>query len=100
MNKIMSIDKDAESYRTGIEEMLREKQEELENIIKHMNLSWQEESKNIKKDISNKKIGEAKCRAETIGKEKEEELNDINIKYQSNKLEIVDEVFNIIINSL
>ena len=93
----MSIDKDAESYRKGIDEMLKEKQDELENIIKDMKVSFQEESKNIKNTISNEKMMEAEVRAENIRKEKEKVLKNINSKYQSNKLEIVDEVFKAII---
>ena len=93
----MSIDKDAESYRKGIDEMLKEKQDEFENIIKDMNVSFQEESKNIKNTISNEKMIEAEFKAENIRKEKEEVLKNINKKYQNNKLEIVDEVFNAII---
>lgn len=100
MNKIMSIDKDAESYRKSIDELLKEKQDELENIIKNMNTSFQEECKNIKNDISNERIVEAEFRAREIRKEKEEQLNNINIKYQSNKLEIVEVVFNSILKSL
>ena len=100
MNKIMSIDKDAESYRKSIDELLKEKQDELENIIKNMNTNFQEECKNIKNDISNEKIIEAEFRARNIRKEKEEQLNNINIKYQSNKSEIVEVVFNTILKSL
>ena len=70
MNKIMSIDKDAESYRRGIDELLKEKQDELENIIKDMKVSFQEESKNIKNDISNEKIVEAEYRARKHKKRK------------------------------
>ncbi len=100
MNKIMNIDKDAESYRSGIDELLKEKQDELENIIKDMKICFQEEAKNIKNDISSEKIIEADYKASNIRKEKEEQLDNINTKYQSNKSEIVDEIFNIIIKSL
>jgi hypothetical protein len=100
MNKIMSIDKDAQSYRKAIEESIKEKENELENLIKDINFTFQEESKKIKKDISYEKISEAECKALIIRKEKEEQLNNINTKYQSNKLEIVNEVFNKIIKSL
>lgn len=100
MNKIMSIDNDAESYRKGIDELLKEKQGELEKIIMDMKISFQEESKYIKSNISNEKIIDAENRAENIIKEKEEILNSINTKYQMNKLQIVDEVFNGIIKSL
>jgi len=100
MSKIMSIDKDAESYRRGIDELLKEKQDELENILADMMVQFQEEAKSIKTDISNEKIVEAEYRARKIRKEKEEQLNNINAKYQSNKLEIVNEVFCRIINSL
>lgn len=100
MNKIISIDKDAEKYRKGIDELLKEKQSELENTIKDMKVSFQEESKNIKSDVNNEKIIEAESIARDIRKEKEEGLNNINTKYQSNKLEIVDEVFNRIIKPL
>lgn len=100
MNKIMSIDKDAESYRKGIDELLKEKQNELEKTIVDMKDSWEEESKNIKNTISNEKIIEAEEKAKNIRAEKEEGLNKINIKYHSNKLTIVEGVFNGIIESL
>ena len=100
MNKIMSIDKDAESYRSGIDELLKEKQDELEKIIVHMKSSWEEESKNIVNTISNEKIIEAEEKAKNIRAEKEEGLTKINTKYQSNKLTIVESVFNGIIESL
>ena len=100
MNKIMSIDKDAESYRKGIDELLKEKQDELEKMIVDMKVSFQEESKKIKSDTSNERIIEAENTAKTIIEEKQEELNTINTKYEKNKLQIVDDVFNGIIKSL
>ena len=100
MNKIMSIDKDAESYRKGIDDLLKEKQDELEKTIVDMKDSFQEECKNIKSAISSEKIIEAENRAKSIRNEKEEGLNNINTKYQFNKTQIVEEVFNGIITSL
>jgi hypothetical protein len=100
INKIMSIDKDAQSYRSSIEELLKEKQDELEDKMKDMKARFEEESEKIKNAISNEKIIEAEQRAMSIRKEKEEQLNSINTKYQSNKLVIVEEVFNRIIESL
>lgn len=100
MNKIMGIDKDAESYRKSIDDMLKEKEIELEKIILDMKASFQEESKNIKSTISDEIIKEAENKAKNIIKEKEEELNIINTKYERNKLKIVDEIFNGIIKSL
>jgi hypothetical protein len=99
INKIMSIDKDAQSYRSSIDELLKEKQGEFESEIQDMKTKFQEESKQIKSGISSEKILEAEHRAMNIRKEKEEQLNSINIKYQSNKLVIVEEVFNRIIKS-
>lgn len=100
MNKIMSIDKDAENYRKGTYKLLKEKQDELEIKLKDMRDSFQEESKNIKAAIGNEKVMEAENKAATIRKEKEEILNSINTKYQSNKLDLVEDVFNRIIKSL
>ncbi|WP_291644135.1 hypothetical protein [Clostridium sp.] len=100
MNKIMSIDKDAENYRKGIYELLKQKQGELETTIVDMRDAFQEESKNIKNVIANEKLLEAEHKAVNIRKEKEEGLNNINKKYQGNKLELIDEVFNKIIKSL
>ena len=100
INKIMSIDKDAQSYRSSIEVLLKQKQDELENEIKNMKDNFQEECKKIKNAISREKIIEAERRAMSIRKEKEEQLSNINTKYQSNKLVIVEEVFNRIIKSL
>jgi hypothetical protein len=99
MNKIMNIDKDAEKYRKGIEQLLKEKQDRFETTVKDMRASFQEESKNIKSDIYNEKLLEANNKAEIIRKEKEEGLNNINTKYQSNKLELIEIVFNSIIKS-
>jgi hypothetical protein len=99
INKIMSIDKDAQSYRSSIDELLKEKQDELESKIQDMKIKFQEESKKIKSGISSEKIREAEDRAMSIRKEKEEQLNSINVKYQSNKLVIAEEVFNGIIKS-
>lgn len=100
MNKIMSIDKDAENYRQGIDELLKEKQKELDQVIKEMNLQWQEEGKNIKETILEEKLIEAKKKAEKIKDEKEDQIKNINLKYESNKDKIVNEVFSKIINSL
>lgn len=100
MNKIMSIDKDAENYRKGTYKLLKEKQDELEVALKDMRDDFQEEAKHIKAAIDNDKVMEAEHKARTIRKEKEEILNSINTKYESNKLVIVDEVFNRIIKSL
>jgi hypothetical protein len=100
INKIMSIDKDAESYRSSIDLLLKEKQDEFESKIQDMKNHFQEESVRIKSEISGERILEAEHRAMSIRKEKEEQLNSINIKYQSNKLVIVEEVFSRIIKSL
>jgi len=96
----MSIDKDAENYRKNIDELLSEKQDELENTIKDLMASFEEECKYIKSDIINEKIMEAENIAKSIKKEKEEVLNSINTKYQSNKLAIVEEIFNRVIKPL
>ncbi|MBU3110440.1 hypothetical protein [Clostridium lacusfryxellense] len=100
MNKIMSIDKDAQNYRKNIDELLSEKQNELENIINDLMARFEEECKNIKRDISNEKILEAENTAKNIRKEKEENLHSINDRYQANKLELVDAVFNRVIKLL
>lgn len=100
MNKIMSIDKDAENYRKGIDELLKEKQDRFETTVKDMRASFQEESKSIKSGIVNEKLSAAENKAKSIRKEKEEGLNNINTKYQSNKSEIIESVFNRIIKSL
>ena len=97
MNKIMSIDKDAEGYRKGIDDLLEEKQNELENEIKDMLASFEEEVKTIKEGISHEKIIEAEYRARNIRKEKEAQINSINTKYEDNKLEIINEVINYIL---
>jgi len=97
MNKIMSIDKDAQNYRKNIDELLNEKQNEFEIVINDLNNRFNQECKNIKQVTGNEKIMEAEHLAENIKEEKEEELNKINIKYQANKSVIVDEIFNRVI---
>jgi len=100
IKKIMSIDKDAENFRMGIDVLLKEKQEELEKTIVDMRSSFQEEAKNIKRTISDAKTIQAENTAKNIISEKQQVLSDINMKYQNNKLQIVEEVFNGIIKSL
>jgi len=100
MNEIMRIDKDAQRYRKGIEELLKEKQIELDNKLKDMWGLFEEESKNIKNGMSNQKIIESENKAENIKKEKEEGLSNINNIYQRNKLEVIEIVFNKIIKPL
>jgi vacuolar-type H+-ATPase subunit H len=100
MNKIMSIDKDAQNYRKNIDELLIEKQNVLDNIINDLMARFEEECKNIKQDIGNRKMLEAENIANNIRKEKEEELTSINAKYQANKLELVEVVFNRVIKLL
>lgn len=100
LNKIMSIDKDAQNYRKGIDELVKEKKKETEKALNDLSLSWQEESKIIKNDILEEKIREAKKKAEGIKSEKEEQLASIKEKYESSKSNIVDEVFSKIISSL
>ncbi|MGH4051013.1 MAG: hypothetical protein ACREVX_06620 [Clostridium sp.] len=94
MNKIMSIDKDAQNFRKNIDELLSEKQDELEAEINNLTNRFNEDCKNIKQVIGNEKIMEAQNLAENIKKEKEKELDKINTKYKANKLAIVDEIFN------
>jgi len=100
INKIMSIDKDAQDCRENTDELLKVKQNELEIVIGDMWTTFRKESKNIKNDISNKKMIEAENMAKNIIKEKEEELNNINSKYQSIKAGIVEDIYNGIIKPL
>lgn len=100
VNKVMNIDKDAEIYRKKTEELLIEKQKELDEEIKILNKEWEEEAKNSKKRVLEEKLKEAEEKASIIRNEKEEQLNSINLKYNSSKDKIVYEVFHKIIDSL
>jgi ElaB/YqjD/DUF883 family membrane-anchored ribosome-binding protein len=100
MDKIMSIDRDAEAYRKGIEELLKEKQLQLEKTIDDLKLDWQEEAKAIKSEVLNKKLEEAEERAKNIREEKNYQLDNIKAKYESNRSLICEEIFNKIIESL
>lgn len=100
INKIVSIDKDAQSYRNSIDDLLKEKQRAVESEIQDMYAGFHEESNKIRSSINSEKMLEAEQRAMDIKKDKEEQLNNINMKYQSNKLVIVEDIFNGIIESL
>mgnify|MGYP001588273733 CR=1 FL=1 len=63
-------------------------------------ITFGDESRNIKNSIYNKKMIEAENIARNIINEKEEELNKINNEYQSNKSELVEDVFKRIIKPL
>ncbi|MBU5590704.1 hypothetical protein KQI89_02925 [Clostridium sp. MSJ-4] len=100
VNKVMDIDRDAENYRKKIEELIGDKQRELEKRINYMNLQWEEEGKSIKKTILLTTLNYAEKKAEEIKKEKEEQISVIEEKFFNNKSKIVDEVFSKIIHSL
>jgi F0F1-type ATP synthase membrane subunit b/b' len=100
MNKIISIDKDAETYRQGIEKLLIEKEMELEKNINELRQEWTMEEKKIREDIMNEKLGVAEEKAKSISKEKEESIESIKNKYAETSNQIVNEVFLKIINSL
>jgi vacuolar-type H+-ATPase subunit H len=100
MNKIMNIDKDAKTYRNGIDELLKEKELQLEKTISDIRLDWEKEAKAIKDSILLEKLYEAEERAKNIRNEKEAQITNIEAKYESNKSKIVEEIFNRIISSL
>lgn len=100
INKIISIDKDAEVYRQGTEEILKEKETELERSIDKIKDDWLREEKEIKNEIIKEKISKAEEKAKAIAEEKENQLEVIKIKYSQNHESIVNEVFRKIINSL
>lgn len=96
INKIMSIDKDAENYRKSIDILLQEKQKYTEKIDELRN-TYQNEIKMLKENILKSKLEEAEERAKEIRKEKELQINQINNKYESSKEKIINEVFEKII---
>jgi vacuolar-type H+-ATPase subunit H len=100
MNKIMNIDKDAKTYRSGIDELLKEKELQLEKTISNIRLDWEKEAKATKDSILKEKLYEAEDRAKNIRHEKETQITNIKAKYESNKSKIVEEIFNRIISSL
>ena len=99
MNKIMNIDKDAKTYRNCIDELLKEKELQLEKTISDIRLDWEKETKAIKDSILEEKLYEAEARAKNIRNEKETQITNIKVKYESNKSKIVEEIFNRIISS-
>lgn len=100
INKIMSIDKDAENYRKNIDELLKEKEKELQEGIKAMQNQWIDEAKGIKESVLKEKLSEAEEKANKIIEEKNELLKNIKAKYVDNKEKIVEDVFSKIISSL
>lgn len=97
INKIMSIDKDAENYRKSIDILLQEKQKYTEKKIDELRNTYQNEIKMLKENILKTKLEEAEERAKEIRKEKELQINKINNKYESSKEKIINEVFEKII---
>lgn len=100
MNKIISIDKDAERYRKGINDLLIKKQIDLEENIKHIKQEWIKEEKSIKESIIKDKLCTAEEKAKSIIFETEEQLKIIRNKYNENDEQIVNEIFTKIVNSL
>jgi vacuolar-type H+-ATPase subunit H len=99
MKKIMNIDNDAQIYRNGIDELLKEKQQQTEKRISDIRFDWEKEAKAIKESILKKRLEEAEDRAENIRFEKVTQISSIKAKYESNKAKIVEEIFNKIISS-
>lgn len=100
MNKIISIDKDAEAYRQGIEKLLKEKEVELERSINKLREDWIIEEKKIRDAIMKEKLEAAEGKASVISKQKEEEIELIKNKYAQTSNQVINEVFLKIINSL
>lgn len=100
INKIISIDRDAESYRENINELLRERQKDSEKILEIMREQWEEESKVLKESIMKEKLSEAEVKVKAIKKEKDRDISLINSKYEKNKNEIINNIFNEIVKSI
>lgn len=99
IKKIIDIDKDAESYRKNMDELLLNKRSELEKLLEQMKID-NEESLNIaKKALIERKEEEARANAEVIKEKREEQLKELRQKYLSCKEELVDACFNEILNS-
>lgn len=100
INKIISIDRDAESYRENINELLRERQKDSEKILEIMREQWEEESKVLKESIMKEKLSEAEVKVKGIKKETDRDISLINSKYEKNKNEIINDIFNEIVKSI
>ena len=81
-------------------DFIKEKQVELKNKLKDMQEEWLEEQKNMKENIEREKLNKAENKAEDIAEERELQLSLIKNKYQENKQQIIDEIFQNIISSL
>lgn len=100
IKKIVSIDKDAEKYRKNMEDNLSVKRNDLNLLVERLNADAQSEIDEIKKEIMNKYLDEANCKVEKIRAEKEEEIKKIHQSYNKIKNNIINEVFDEVINSI
>lgn len=93
IQKVVSIDMQAENYKKQLDEEFQGKKKELEKTIFQMREEAEAQVNSKKLQIKNEKIERAHALVEEIKKDKEEQLNKINTVYADAKNQIVDEVF-------
>lgn len=93
IQKVVSIDMQAENYKKQLDEEFQGKKKDLEKTILHMREEAEAQVNSKKSQIKNEKIERAHALVEDIKKDKEEQLDKINSIYAGAKNEIVDKIF-------
>ena len=99
INSIINIDKEAENYEKKIEEEIQKKKDTLNEELSNMEREYEDQIKALKAQIQVDSKKEAESKVKRITEEKDGRLQEINEKFHNKKEEIVNSVFQKIINS-
>lgn len=92
IRKIISIDKEAENYRSAMEESLNVKHDQFDNYLRSMKELKETECKNEKIRILEESLKEAEEVVASIDLNKQKNIIEINRKFEMAKLELVNKL--------
>ncbi|WP_426349839.1 hypothetical protein ACPWSR_01050 [Alloiococcus sp. CFN-8] len=99
INSIINMDKEAENYEKEIKEEILKRKKTLNDELSNMESEYQGQIKFLKEQVLADSRKEAEIKAQKIIEAKNSKLQQINEKFQNNKAQIVNSVFQKIINS-
>lgn len=94
INKIISIDKETVRMKLKTEEIIREKERELKDIIQNLEKNFMEEGRLEGERIYNKTIKDGEKEIERLQSQDVETLKSIENVYRKNKSQLVEALWN------
>ena len=99
INSIINMDMEAENYEKQIKEEILKRKKTLNDELSNMESEYQGQIKFLKEQVLADSRKEAELKAQKIIEAKNSKLQQINERFQNNKAQIVNSVFQKIINS-